>query len=318
MGIKIAIDAGHGSNTTGKRAPDGYREHYANVKVASYFAKAMDRCGISYIKTGWNDDNALDDADTSLSTRQRQIKNAKCDYSISFHYNASGDGKNYNSAQGIETLISNKSAGDSMKMANTIHKYLIQGTTQKNRGVKTQALAICNCGVMGTKASVLIECAFMTNKYEEGLMKSDTFCKECAEEAAKGFCEYVGVKYVNPSSNTSSSTSTTKPTTSTSTVTSTSSKKYLYNGLDYSLVFDPTYYANTYVDLKKAFGTNATNLFNHFKTYGMKEGRKASANFDVKVYKANYLDLRNAFGENLPLYYKHYIEHGYKEDRKAV
>lgn len=312
MGIKIAIDAGHGSNTTGKRAPDGYREHYANVKVASYFAKAMDRCGISYIKTGWNDDNALDDVDSSLSARQKQIKVAKCDYSISFHFNASGNGKTYNSAQGIETLISNKSAGDSLKMANIIHKYLIQGTTQKNRGVKTQALAMCNCGVMGTKASILIECAFMTNGYEEGLMKSDAFCKECAEEAAKGFCEYVGVKYVNPTGSTSF-TSTTKPTTS-----SASSKKYMYNGLDYSLVFDPIYYANTNADLKKAFGTNAINLFNHFKNYGMKEGRKASANFDVKVYKNTYADLRAAFGENLPLYYKHYIEHGKKEGRKAV
>lgn len=314
MGIKIAVDAGHGSNTSGKRAPDGYREHYANVKVASYFAKAMDRCGISYIKTGWNDDNALDDVDTSLSARQRQIKVAKCDYSISFHFNASGNGT-YNSAQGIETFISNKSAGDSLRMANTIHKYLIQGTTQRNRGVKTKALAMCNCGVMGTKASILIECAFMTNRYEEGLMKSDAFCRECAEEAAKGFCEYVGMKYVIPTGNTSPSTSTTKPASS---ITSTSFKKYMYNGLDYSLVFDPTYYANTYADLKKAFGTNATNLFNHFKNYGMKEGRKASANFDAKVYKTNYADLRNAFGDNLPLYYKHYIEHGYREGRKAV
>ena len=212
MRIKIAIDAGHGSQTSGKRTPDGYREHYGNVKVASYFAKAMDRCGISYIKTGWNDDNAMDDIDTSLSTRQKQIKAAKCDYSISFHFNASGDGKTYNNAQGIETLISNKSVGDSLKMANMIHKYLIQGTAQKNRGIKTQPLAMCNCNAMGTKASILVECAFMTNQYEESLMKSDKFCNECAEEAAKGFCEYVGVKYVAPNGNiTNNNSSVSKP-----------------------------------------------------------------------------------------------------------
>lgn len=28
----IAIDAGHGSNTAGKRTPDGYREHWINVE----------------------------------------------------------------------------------------------------------------------------------------------------------------------------------------------------------------------------------------------------------------------------------------------
>lgn len=194
--MRIAIDAGHGSETSGKRTPDGYREHWANVKVASFFAKAMDRCGVSYIKTGWNDDNSKDDPDTSLSARQKTIKAAGCDYSISFHFNASGDGKTYNTAEGIEILISNKAPGDSKKMADKIHAQLIKGTNQKDRGVKTQSLAMCNCSVMGTKASVLIECAFMTNKREADLMQSDSFCKECAEEAAKGFCEYVGIKYV--------------------------------------------------------------------------------------------------------------------------
>lgn len=97
-----------------------------------------------------------------------------------------------------------------------------------------------------------------------------------------------------------------------------SSKRYTYQGSDYSLVFDPTYYSNIYQDLKNAFGTNATNLFNHFCTYGMKEGRIASANFNVNKYKEYYEDLRNAFGNNLPLYYQHYITYGYKEKRKCV
>lgn len=194
--MKIAIDAGHGSTTAGKRTPDGYREHWSNVKVASYFAKAMERCGVAYIKTGWNDDNSKDDPDTSLSTRQNAIKAAKCDYSISFHFNAFGDGKSYNSAEGIGTFISNSASADSKRMAECIQAQLINGTKQKDRGVKAQSLAMCNCYRMGTKASVLIECAFMTNKRESELMQSDAFCLECAEEAAKGFCEYAGIKYV--------------------------------------------------------------------------------------------------------------------------
>lgn len=200
MNIKIAIDAGHGNNTAGKRTPDGYREHWANVKVANYFAQAMERCGISYQKVGWNDINAYDDIDISLTTRQAQIKNGKCTHSVSFHFNAYGNGNTYNSADGIVTFISDKSAGDSLRMAQIIHKHLIQGTKQTNRGVKTQALSMCNCGIMGTKASVLIECGFMTNKRESELMQSDAFCLECAEETAKGFCEYVGIKYVQLSS----------------------------------------------------------------------------------------------------------------------
>lgn len=87
---------------------------------------------------------------------------------------------------------------------------------------------------------------------------------------------------------------------------------------DYSLVFDPTYYANKYPDLKKAFGTNSAALFNHFCSNGMKEGRVASADFNVITYKNNYADLRSAFGNNLPLYYRHYITNGHAEKRKCV
>lgn len=193
--MKIAIDCGHGSATAGKRAPDGCREHWFNVKTAAYFAAEMDRHGVEYIKIGWNDSNSRDDADVPLSTRQKQIKAAGCEYSFSFHENAFGDGKSYNSAQGCETLISDKAPGDSRRLAECVQKYLQQGTPQKNRGVKTQSLAMCNCSVLGTKASVLLECGFMTNLNEEKLMETDAFCKECAQEAAQGFCEYLGIKY---------------------------------------------------------------------------------------------------------------------------
>lgn len=97
-----------------------------------------------------------------------------------------------------------------------------------------------------------------------------------------------------------------------------SSGTFIFNGVDYSLVFDPTYYSNKYADLKKAYGTNASNLFNHFCSFGMKESRIASANFNVNKYKEYYTDLRNAFGDNMPEYYKHYIQFGKKENRKCV
>lgn len=98
----------------------------------------------------------------------------------------------------------------------------------------------------------------------------------------------------------------------------TSLQKYIYQDIDYSLVFNPTYYANKYADLKKAFGTNATALFNHFCTYGMKEGRMGCDSFNVNKYKEYYTDLRLAFDNNLPAYYKHYIQFGYKEKRKCI
>lgn len=313
MKYKVAIDAGHGSNTAGKRTPDGWREHYTNVKCANYFDIAMRRCGFETVKIGWDDTNAKDDVDMPLSARQKQIKNEDCDASVSWHANAFGNGKTYNDAQGIETLIHNDSAKakDSGYLAIKVQNYLIKGTQQKNRGIKKQNLAMCNCVAMGTKASILIEIGFMTNEYEAQLIQSDAFCLECAEEAAQGVCEYFGVTYVKPNGN----SSTTIPSNSSS---STASNKYVLNGIDYSFVFNPTYYANKYSDLKKAFGTNSTQLFKHFTTYGMKEGRQAISTFNVVAYKNRYADLQKAFGNDLPAYYKHYCQFGFTEKRSAI
>ena len=98
----------------------------------------------------------------------------------------------------------------------------------------------------------------------------------------------------------------------------TSGVRYLYNGVDYSLVFNPTYYSSKYPDLKNAYGTNAAKLFEHFTKYGMSEGRMACTNFNVNIYKNRYVDLQKAFGNDLKAYYKHYSEYGYKEGRSAV
>ena len=196
--MKVGIDAGHGSNTAGKRTPNGYREHWINVRSAYFFELACQRCGFETVRIGWNDTNAKDDADISLSQRQKLIKNARCDFSVSWHANAFGNGVTYNSGEGVETLYHSYSslAKDSKRLAESIQKYIIQGTPQKNRGAKPMDLAMCNARIMGTKASVLIEIAFMTNKREADLMLSDAFCKEQAEQACQGLCEYTGKPYI--------------------------------------------------------------------------------------------------------------------------
>lgn len=214
--MKIAVDAGHGSNTAGKRTPpmpyaididgDGkidikkgeqYREHYANVGVAYYLEQELKKCGFSTIRTGWNDKNASNDKDTSLTERQSTIKKEKCDYSVSIHFNAYGDGKTFNSAEGVGIYIHDKYPGKSEKLASTVLKYLLKGTTQKNRGVNKKSLAMCNCNSLGVKGAILVEVAFMTNEREATkLMANEKFWKESAVEICKGICDYTGVKYI--------------------------------------------------------------------------------------------------------------------------
>ena len=86
----------------------------------------------------------------------------------------------------------------------------------------------------------------------------------------------------------------------------------------YASIFNAEYYASANADVKAVYGTDANALFNHFVNYGMKEGRRASAEFDVKYYRANNADLNAAFGDNLTLYYMHYMNYGKAEGRKGA
>lgn len=104
----------------------------------------------------------------------------------------------------------------------------------------------------------------------------------------------------------------------TSDVTTNATWKYINSGIDYSSVFDATYYLNRYADLKAAFGDNTAMALEHFLVCGMREGRQGKADFDVFSYKGRYIDLQNAFGDDLKAYYTHYISCGQREGRNAT
>ena len=85
-------------------------------------------------------------------------------------------------------------------------------------------------------------------------------------------------------------------------------------------VFNATYYANKYSDLKKAFGTDSNALYEHFLENGVHEGRCASPNFDVKYYleHSSNKDLPKAFGnKNYGAAIEHYLDYGMKEGRPS-
>ena len=90
------------------------------------------------------------------------------------------------------------------------------------------------------------------------------------------------------------------------------------NGVDYSLVYDFSYYISKYSDLKRIFEMDDIATIAHFIKYGMGEGRQASDTFNVTIYKNNYSDLRAAFDDNLKAYYLHYINYGEEEGRIAI
>ncbi|MBQ2184116.1 MAG: hypothetical protein II399_05715, partial [Lachnospiraceae bacterium] len=97
-------------------------------------------------------------------------------------------------------------------------------------------------------------------------------------------------------------------------------------------IFDPIYYADSYADLKAAFGYNEKDLWSHYVTYGRKEGRACTGSeetvgtvkvmkdktlFDPAFYAAVYPDVVAVFGTSENALYNHYKKYGKKEGRMA-
>ncbi len=99
------------------------------------------------------------------------------------------------------------------------------------------------------------------------------------------------------------------------------------NGVDYSSVYDPSFYLSNNEDIRNAFSKRSpagvvmiddAAVLRHFVSCGMAEGRRGSDSFDVYGYRNRYADLRKAFGQNLKSYYIHYLNCGIKEGRNGA
>lgn len=87
--MKIALDAGHGKNTAGRRIPSDFdakqtREWQLNSRIVEYAANLLVSAGYEVVRT----DDPTGVVDVSLSDRCLKANTQKCDYFISIHHNA--------------------------------------------------------------------------------------------------------------------------------------------------------------------------------------------------------------------------------------
>ena len=91
-----------------------------------------------------------------------------------------------------------------------------------------------------------------------------------------------------------------------------------YNGIDYSSVYNYTFYLATYADMSQNFSNDDAGALRHFVTQGMMEGRQASPDFNVTSYRSLYYDLRRILGSDTKAYFLHYITNGKAEGRTGT
>lgn len=177
----IITNAGHGGKDPGASG-NGIIEKHFTLDVDNYYTSDLNRQGIGVERT------RTTDSYQSPSSIGRQIRDSKKQIGVSHHANKFSS----NSANGVEVLYNPKSAA-SKRLAECILAELVKlGLTNRKTKARTN-LAVLNIP-SPSKAVVIIEYGFMSNKNDADILKNKT--KELGQAAAKGTLNYMGIKYV--------------------------------------------------------------------------------------------------------------------------
>ena len=212
----VAIDAGHGMCTPGKRSvklsSDLYvngvlvrkkgeiiKENEWNRAISEYLAKALTRCRIGYMYTA----DMTGKTDVPLATRSYRANKSGADILISNHYNAAGTATVWQTkVKGLLVLRTKNSSSKSIKLGNLAVKHLAADIDYEyNYGLMRDVdmsgftLAILRQTNM---PAILIEYGFMDYEKEAKLMLNPSHQEKCAEAVCKAICEYFGIKYILP------------------------------------------------------------------------------------------------------------------------
>lgn len=186
--MKIAIDAGHGPNTPGKRCPDdSMREFAFNSVVARYARDGLAEYSEVVTLFTHADDGSRD---VPLKERTDAANAWKADIFVSIHANAMGDGWD-DKGVGIETFTYTTKDAASVQLATAVNTKVVALTGRKNRGVKAADFHVLRETKM---PAILVECGFMTSHEEAALLKTDAYRKKCAEAIVTGIAEAYGLK----------------------------------------------------------------------------------------------------------------------------
>lgn len=185
---KVCLDPGHGSNTPGKRSPDGsFLEWEFNKDMVDRITKLLKP--YTQISVMNSKGNAL--TDTTLTERCKRANAAKCDIFISIHANAASSSGWVESATGWEAWV--YSIADARgKLATSMNNaYSAMFPSVKNRGVKVNAgYYVLNRTSM---PAIIIEHGFYTCHKDMEMMKTNEYRDNAARACVNAIFKYFGI-----------------------------------------------------------------------------------------------------------------------------
>ena len=188
--FKIALDAGHGMNTPGKRClksldKNETREWFMNNRICNHIEKKLASYdGYSLMRV----DDTTGVTDVPLVTRTNKANQWGADFYLSVHHNAT-DPKTYRNVNGINcfngggivSIVYTNASETSNSYSKILYEEMIKTTGLKgNRStpLAKQNLHVCRETNM---PAVLVECGFMDSITDVPIIITDKFADDIAE-----------------------------------------------------------------------------------------------------------------------------------------
>ena len=194
MAIKIAIDAGHGLYTAGKRCLKSIdhgetREWVLNARIAEKVIAHLERCGAEILRT----DDASGKTDVPLATRSSKINQWGADYSVSIHHDS---GANGTSAGGTTVFVySGPHSSKSDALQRAVYEGIIAACGKFGNRSKPCNYANFHMVREPSCPAILVECGFMDSVKDTPMILTEAFSDKCALGIAKGICNAAGITW---------------------------------------------------------------------------------------------------------------------------
>jgi N-acetylmuramoyl-L-alanine amidase len=168
----VVIDAGHGGKDPGATSYSGYSEKGINLSIARKVASYLENSGINVIMTR-NSDTFIE-----LNDRAEIANRANADLFVAIHC----DSHPKSSQNGYTLYVAPNASWSSKKTATAIEQAMGQ-TGLASIGIRNRDFRVL---VRTTCPAVLVECGYLTNPYESGLLYDSDFQDRIARAIADG------------------------------------------------------------------------------------------------------------------------------------
>ena len=193
--FKLALDAGHGYNTAGKRClksidPNETREWTLNSRICDKLQAALKEYDGVEVKRM---DDTTGKTDVSLSKRCNLANSWGADFYLSVHHNA---GINGGSGGGLVVYRYNKLSanGETAKWQKVFYDELIKaGVMKGNRAepINTASFAVLKDTKM---KAVLLECCFMDSTTDTPIILTEEFADKVVKGCINALVKLAGIK----------------------------------------------------------------------------------------------------------------------------